>query len=163
MDDVTFEPQQTEEEQAARIALSDMDGLAKKAHEMRGQPFNMPNLTPEQALWAWMYTDDSVDHNALLAQGLKPSEVADRKFPFQRMLMEQAGTSFDEQNAYAQHETARAMRAYQTGRVPKPPARGPQNLSDLAPPIAAPGQPAAPQPQAPQPPADPTQMQPGGM
>ena len=88
-------------------------------------------------------------------------------FPLQGHLMEQAGTSFEEQNAYAQRMTARAMKAYQTGRLLKPPEHGPQKLNPqpahLAQPPAAP--PMAPPEQAPTPmgaPPDPNQM-PGGM
>lgn len=165
-DDVEFDPEQTIEEQAARIALSDMDGLARKAREMRGQPFGLPHLTPDQELWAWTHYDDTVDHHALLAQGLPPSEVAAKKFPLQQRMMEQAGTSFDEQNAYAQRMTARALSAYQSGRLPKPPARGPQTLAGrpMTPPVAS-QQPAAPPalPALPAPPVapDPTMTQGG--
>lgn len=170
-DDVKFDQTQTPEDQAARIALSDMDGLAKMAHEMRGQPYGIPHLTPDQELWAWMHHDESIDHNALLAQGLTPSEVAAKKFPLQAHLMEQAGTSFDDQNAYAQRMTARAMKAYQAGRMPKPPARGPQSLNpqpahlaqpQAAPPMAQPPGMGAPGPMPMGGAPDPAIMSPGG-
>lgn len=120
---MSFDDSMSVEEQAARLVVSDTDGLARRVRDMGGSSFGVPHLTPDQELWAWTHPDDTIDEQDLIARGMAPSEAASHKYPLQAKLMEQAGRTFDEQAKYAQRMHERMLRAQEAGRVPKPPPR----------------------------------------
>jgi hypothetical protein len=122
-EDYTFDPEQPVEEQAARMVASDFDGLARRVKELSGRPYGVTSLTPDQELWAATFEDETVDVPTLLASGMSPAEVVDRRFPNIPALREQAGRTFDEQNKYMTRIVERVMKAREQGRVLKPPPR----------------------------------------
>ena len=122
-DEYEFDPSQPVEEQAARMVMSDFDGLARRVQALGGTSYGITNLTPEQELWAATFEDESVDVPTLLAQGMSPAEVADKRYPNLPRLREQAGRTFDDQNKYMERLTERVMKARAEGRVLKPPPR----------------------------------------
>lgn len=111
------------EEIAARMIVSDTDGLARRVKEMGGSPFGVTHLTPEQEMWAWTHPDDTIDEMQLRAAGMPESEINAHKFPLRPKLMDQSGRTFDEQKKYHDRMEERRLRAEAAGRVPKPPAR----------------------------------------
>lgn len=113
----------TIEEQAARMLVSDTDGLARRVQEMRGRPYGVANLTPDQEMWAWTYADQTIDENQLRAAGMPQSEINAHKYPLRSKLMDQAGRTFEEQRKYHDRMESRRLRAEAAGRVPKPPER----------------------------------------
>lgn len=154
--------QQSIEEQVARMVLEDTDALAKKVHEISGQPYRVPNLTPDQELWAHAYEDTTVDVEQLRAAGMPESEIADHRFPLRAKLRAQAGLTYREQQRYSDRMAERYLAAQAAGRQPKPPERGPQTLTGS--PLVPPQSPAPPATELMEPAAvpDPTQPPPPG-
>jgi hypothetical protein len=116
-DDITIE------EEVARLVASDTDGLARRVSEMRGRPYGVANLTPDQEMWAWTFTDMTVDEHQLRAAGMPESEVNVHKFPLRSKLMDQAGRTFEDQARYHNRMEERRLRAEAKGHLPKPPER----------------------------------------
>ena len=111
------------EQMAARLVAEDIKGMAKTIKGLSGTPYGVHNLTPRNELWAWGYEDDTIDVDQLRAAGIPDPEIAAKRYPLQKHLMEQAGLTTKEQHAYADRLTERYLRARDAGALPPPPKR----------------------------------------
>jgi hypothetical protein len=116
-DDITLE------EEVARLVASDTDGLARRVSEMRGRPYGVANLTPDQEMWAWTFADATINADELRMKGMPESEVNVHKYPLRSKLMDQAGRTFADQKRYHDRMEERRLRAEAKGHLPKPPER----------------------------------------
>lgn len=124
-----MDEQKTVEEEAAALVASDIVTMAKTITGLSGTPYGVTTLSPRNELWAWGYEDETVDVDGLRMAGLPDAEIAAKRFPLQRHLMEQAGVAYPEQEAYANRVTARWIRARDEGKLPSP-----MNRKTLGPP-----------------------------
>lgn len=122
--------EQSIEEMTARMIIEDIDPLSRKVHEISGQPYGIPNLTPDQALWAFNYEDTTVDPDQLRAAGMGEAEIGDHRFPLRPKIRPQADLSYQGQQRWTDHMVERSMRAQEAGRQPKAPAHGPNSLTN---------------------------------
>lgn len=123
-----MDDQKTVEESAAELVASDIVSMAETIKKLSGTPYGVSTLSPRNELWAWGYEDDTIDVDGLRMAGIPDAEIAARRYPLQRHLMEQAGVSYPEQEAYANRLTARWIKARDEGRLPPPmkrPKKGP--------------------------------------
>ena len=118
-----FDENMTLEEQVARRAYSNLEGLTRRVKEISGEPYGVPHLTPDQELWAWTFEDAKIHVDQMRAAGMTDPEIAAHRFPLRPKLMDQAGNTFNAQRKYAQRMEERRLRAAEAGRVPAPPPR----------------------------------------
>lgn len=113
---------------AAEMIASDVVEMAKTIKGLSGKPYGVSTVSPRNELWAWGYEDDTIDVDGLRMAGVPEAEIAAKRFPLQRHLMEQAGVSYPEQEAYANRTTERWLRHRDAGTLPGPPARPKKEL-----------------------------------
>ena len=118
----------TVEEMAARELADDLKAVPKMVAQIKGISYGQQELTRDNELWLWGFRDESVDVPTLRAQGHSEADIALLAFPGRRKLIEQAGTTYAEQEVYANKTAASWLAAQAKGRLPKPPARPPQTL-----------------------------------
>jgi hypothetical protein len=110
-------------ERAARILAQNAPEQAKLVAQVYGTDAHIKRLSPNDELWTWMYQDDTVDVPSLMLQGVPVIDIALKKFPLRRRLVEQNGLTWKEQKAYCKRMAARAEKALETGVLPTQPVR----------------------------------------